>query len=144
MTAVAAVAIFALSCCSSSSASAGGFFGGLLPGTDPHFVKTTKIDKVKVHLASMPDGLEMTDDETFETWGSPGYCQDYKTYYELKEKYANRGLSMRSTTTEYESAYLTGDEFKRMYESNPICRGYDDNLNSDGFWGEKRSRKGGS
>ena len=134
-----AVGILALCCCS-SSASAGGFFGGLLPGTDPHFVKTTKIDKVKVHLASMPDGLEMTDDETFETWGSPGYCQDYKTYYELKEKYANRGLVMRSSSTEYEKAYLTGNESKRMYESNTICRGYDDNLNSDGMWGAVRPK----
>ena len=36
-----------------------GFFGGFIPGTDPHFVKTTKLDKVKAHLASIPDGLEM-------------------------------------------------------------------------------------
>jgi hypothetical protein len=132
--------VCAMSCCSSSVSGIGGFFGGFIPGTDPHFVKTTKLDKVKVHLASMPDGLEMTEDETFETWGSPGYCQDYKTYYELKEKYQNRGLTMRSSTTEYEKAYLTEDERERMYKSNPICRGYDDNLNSEGMWGEIRPK----
>ena len=134
-----AVGLLALCCCS-SSASAGGFFGGLIPGTDPHFVKTTKLDKVKVHLASMPDGLEMTEDETFETWGSPGYCQDYKTYYELKETYQNRGLTMKSSTDDYEEAYLTKDERNRMYQSNPTCRGYDDNLNAEGGWGVIRPK----
>ena len=124
-----AAIVLGLCCCSSFSV-AGGWFGGFIPGTDPHFVKTTKLDKVKVHLASMPDGLEMTEDETFETWGSPGYCQDYKTYYELKEKYQNRGLTMRSSTSEYEKAYLTKDERKRMLKSNPTCRGYDDNINA--------------
>ena len=117
-----------------------GFFWGVYSRTDPHFVKTTKLDKVKVHLASMPDGLEMTEDETFETWGSTGYCQDYKTYYELKGEYQNRGLTMRSRTDDYEKAYLTKDERKRMLESNPTCRGYDDNLNAEGGWGVIRPK----
>ena len=130
--------VCAMSCCSSSVSGIGGFLGGFIPGTDPHFVKATKLDKVKVHLASMPDGLEMTEDETFETWGSTGYCQDYKTYYELKETYQNGGLTMRSRTDDYEKAYLTEEERERMYTSNPICRGYDDNPNAEGGWGEIR------
>jgi hypothetical protein len=139
---MAAIGVVLALCCCSSSASAGGFFGGFIPGTDPHFVKTTKLDKVKVHLASFASRmlLEMTEDETFETWGSPGYCQDYKTYYELKEKYQNRGLTMRSSTDEYEEAYLTEDERNRMYQSNPTCRGYDDNLNAEGGWGVIRPK----
>ena len=132
--------VCAVSCCSSSMSGIGGFLGGFIPGTDPHYVKTTKLDKVKVHLASMPDGLEMTEDKTFETWGSPGYCQDYKTYYELKGEYQNRGLTMRSRTDDYEKAYLTDDERNRMYQSNPTCRGYDDNLNAEGGWGVIRPK----
>ena len=41
-----AVGLLALCCCS-SSASAGGFFGGLIPGTEPHFLKATEADKMK-------------------------------------------------------------------------------------------------
>ena len=43
---MALVGVLAL-CCLSSSASAGGFFGGLIPGTEPHFLKVTQADKMK-------------------------------------------------------------------------------------------------
>ena len=45
---------------------------------------------------------------------------------------------MRSRTDDYEKAYLTEEERERMYTSNPICRGYDDNPNAEGGWGEIR------
>jgi hypothetical protein len=41
-----AIGLLALCCCS-SSASAGGFFGGFIPGTEPHFLKATQADKMK-------------------------------------------------------------------------------------------------
>ena len=43
---MALVGVLAL-CCLSSSASAGGFFGRLIPGTEPHFLKVTQADKMK-------------------------------------------------------------------------------------------------
>ena len=34
-------------CCLSSSIGAGGFFGGMIPGTEPHFLKVTKAKEMK-------------------------------------------------------------------------------------------------
>jgi len=56
-----AVGLLALCCCS-SSASAGGFFGGLIPGTKPHFLKTIKASEFKElidELKAMKKNREM-------------------------------------------------------------------------------------
>jgi hypothetical protein len=34
-------------CCLSSSSVAGGFFGGFIPGTEPHFLRVTEANKMK-------------------------------------------------------------------------------------------------
>ena len=47
-----AVGLLALCCCS-SSAGAGGFFGGLIPGTEPHFLKVTKAREMKEIVAEL-------------------------------------------------------------------------------------------
>jgi hypothetical protein len=49
--------VCAMSCCS-SSIGAGGFFGGMIPGTEPHFRKVTGIDDIMSHKSFITNFYE--------------------------------------------------------------------------------------
>jgi hypothetical protein len=78
---IMATAIIVLCLCSSLSSSGvvGGFFGGLIPGTVPHYARITEADKLKQKLEALK--LKDIEGSTFDTWGSPGILSGVKNLH---------------------------------------------------------------
>jgi hypothetical protein len=128
-----ATSIIVLCLCSSLSSSglAGGFFGGLIPGTVPHYRKITGADKLKPKLEAMT--VEDLKGSTFYTWGSPGYCQELKTYTELASAYSPSEIQIGPITLgndqriKYEyDIFDTDGAVQKMYKSYPYCKGFEE------------------
>jgi hypothetical protein len=124
-----ATAIIVLCLCSSLSSSGvvGGFFGGLIPGTVPHYARITEADKLKQNLETLK--LEDIEGSTFDTWGSPGYCQALKTYTELADAYSPSEIPIGPITLgkdqriKYEYQHFDNDDMvKKLYNSYPIVK----------------------
>jgi hypothetical protein len=130
---IMATAIIVLCLCSSLSSSGlvGGFFGGFIPGTVPHYARITEADKLKPKLETLK--LEDIEGSTFDTWGSPGYCQELKTYTELADAYSPSEIPIGPITLgkdqriKYEYQHFDNNDIvKKLYDSYPYCKGFEE------------------
>ena len=126
-----ATAIIVLCLCSSLSSSglAGGFFGGFIPGSVPHYARITEADKLKQKLEALK--LKDIEGSTFDTWGSPGYCQALKTYTELADAYSPSEIPIGPITLGKDQRILYEYDIfgkdgaaQKMYNSYPYCKGF--------------------
>jgi hypothetical protein len=108
-----AVGLLALCCCS-SSASAGSYMGGLVSGTEPHFLKTIEAPLMKElveeveKLTQEKDDIEKTMDPT-----GPGDEEEKKKLLDFFEKVRNsdtcktmREKDFKSKITDYKSSMI--------------------------------------
>lgn len=129
---MAAVVIVVCLCSSLSSCGVvGGFFGGFIPGSVPHYARITEAGKLKPKLEALE--LKELKGSTFDTWGSPGYCQELKTYTELADAYSPSETQIGPITLgkderiKYEYAHFgDSDMVKKLYYSYPYCKGFDE------------------
>ena len=114
---MALVGVLAL-CCLSSSASAGGFFGGLIPGTEPHFLKVTQADKMK---------------EIVE-----GFVKSTKEGKEKLEKFPDPGPDMSGLNEEERVEYMeiARDHMQESHDGE-VCKVVKENTNTEGKFNGK-------
>jgi hypothetical protein len=112
---MAAIAIGLLAlCCCSSSTSAGSYMGGLVSGTEPHFLKTIEAPLMKElveeveKLTQERDDIEKTMDPT-----GPGDEEEKKKLLDFFEKVRNsdtcrtmREKDFKSKITDYKSSMI--------------------------------------
>lgn len=129
--------IIVLCLCSSLSSSgvATGFSGGFIQGTVPHYARITGANKLKPKLETLEieDVASGEEGSTFATWGSPGYCQELKTYTELADAYSPSETKIGPITLgkdqriKYEHQYFdNSDMVTKLYDSYPYCKGFDE------------------
>ena len=130
--------IIVLCLCSSLSSSgvATGFSGGFIQGSVPHYARITGANKLKPKLKALE--IEGTEGSTFATWGSPGYCQELKTYTELADAYSPSETKIGPITLgkdqriKYEHQYFgSSDMVTKLYDSYPHCKGFASSNGSD-------------
>ena len=128
---MAAIVIVVCLCSSlSSSAVVGGFFGGFIPGSVPHYARITEAGNLKSKLEALE--LKEVEGSTFDTWGSPGYCQELKTYTELADAYSPSETQIGPITLgkdkriKYENQHFGDSVVKKLYDSYPYCKGFDE------------------
>ena len=109
-----AVGLLALCCCS-SSASAGSYMGGLVSGTEPHFLKTIEAPIMKELVEEVEKFTQEKDDiGTFNTTtGGPETVEDKKKLLDFFEKVKNsdtcktmREKDFKSKITDYKSSMI--------------------------------------
>ena len=105
-------------CCLSSSASAGGFFGGLIPGTEPHFLKVTQADKMK---------------EIVE-----GFVKSTKEGKEKLEKFPDPGPDMSGLNEEERVEYMEiARDHTQELRDGEVCKVVKENTNTEGKFNGK-------
>ena len=101
-------------CCLSSSIGAGGFFGGMIPGTEPHFLKVTKAKKMKDIVKDLKKLIN-----------------DYET--QIQTEFPNAGPDLSGLNTEERTAYLTMvKENMTSLRDGEICVKVKDNTDENG------------
>ena len=114
---MALVGVLAL-CCLSSSASAGGFFGGLIPGTEPHFLKVTQADKMK---------------EIVE-----GFVKYNKEGKEKLEKFPDPGPDLSGLNDEERVEYMEiARDHTQELRDGEVCKVVKENTNTEGKFNGK-------
>lgn len=125
-------------CCLSSSAIAGGFFGGIIPGTEPHFLRVTEANKMKEIIEGLlkqneenkeklskfergADGLPSDDEERIEykqlssdflqEFRGGELCTKIKEVIDTDNKY-----KLKSVITDYTDDVLSIDGTKNKNE----------------------------
>ena len=102
-------------CCLSSSASAGSYMGGLVSGTEPHFLKTIEAPIMKELVEEVEKFTQEKDDiGTFNTTtGGPETEEDKKKLLDFFEKVKNsdtcrtmREKDFKSKITDYKSSMI--------------------------------------
>ena len=99
---MAAIAIGLLAlCCLSSSASAGGFFGGLIPGTEPHFLKKMNATEWKKVIDDLKVMTEKRNEGTkdFKEGGPGGTDLSTEERQEMKNVMINFMQELRESET---------------------------------------------
>jgi hypothetical protein len=120
-----AVGLLALCCCS-SSAGAGGFFGGLIPGTEPHFLKVTKAREMKEIVAELKN-----------------FTNDHET--QIKTRFPNADPDMSNLSAEDRAEYMTmAKEKLSSLRNGEICVKVKDNTDENGkFLGQTELKEYG-
>ena len=109
---MALIGVVAL-CCVSSSASIGGFFGGLIPGTGPHFLKVTQADKMKEFVE--------------------GFVKSTKEGKEKLEKFPEPGPDMSGLNAEERVEYLEiARKHMQDFHDGELCKVVKENTNTEG------------
>ena len=108
-----ALVVLAL-CCLSSSAGVGGFFGGLISGTEPHFMKVTKAKEMKDIVKDLKK-----------------FINDYET--QIQTKFPNAGPDLSGLSTEDRAEYITmTKENMSNLRNGEICVKVRDNTDENG------------
>ena len=114
---MALIGVVAL-CCVSSSASIGGFFGGLIPGTGPHFLKVTQADKMKEFVE--------------------GFVKSTKEGKEKLEKFPEPGPDMSGLNAEERVEYLEiARKHMQDFHDGELCKVVKENTNTEGKFNGK-------
>jgi hypothetical protein len=114
---MALIGVVAL-CCVSSSASIGGFFGGLIPGTGPHFLKVTQADKMKEFVE--------------------GFVKSTKEGKEKLEKFPEPGPDMSGLNAEERIEYLEiARKHMQDFHDGELCKVVKENTNTEGKFNGK-------
>tara|TARA_R110000851_G_scaffold133834_1_gene268839 strand:- start:2051 stop:2584 length:534 start_codon:yes stop_codon:yes gene_type:complete len=114
---MALIGVVAL-CCVSSSASIGGFFGGLIPGTEPHFLKVTQADKMKEFVE--------------------GFVKSTKEGKEKLEKFPEPGPDMSGLNAEERIEYLEiARKHMQDFHDGELCKVVKENTNTEGKFNGK-------
>lgn len=107
-----AVGLLALCCCS-SSASVGSYMGGLVSGTEPHFLKTIEAPIIKELVEEVEKLTQEKDDLGNFGPGGPGTDEDKKKLLDFFEKVKNSDTCMtmrekdfRSKINDYKSSMI--------------------------------------
>ena len=107
-----AVGILALCCCS-SSASAGSYMGGLVSGTEPHFLKTIEAPIMKELVEEVEKFTQEKDDLGNLGPGGPAEAEDKKKLLDFFEKVKNsdtckniKEKDFKSKITDYKSSMI--------------------------------------
>ena len=107
-----AVGLLALCCCS-SSASAGSYMGGLVSGTEPHFLKTIEAPLMKELVEEVEKLTQEKDDLGNFGPGGPGDEEEKKKLLDFFEKVRNsdtcktmREKDFKSKITDYKSSMI--------------------------------------
>ena len=106
-------------CCCSSSAGVGGFFGGLIPGTEPHFLKVTKAKELKEIVAELKK-----------------FTNDHEA--KIKSRFPNADPDMSNLSAEDKAEYITmAKENMSGLRNGEICVKVKDNTDENGkFMGQ--------
>ena len=112
--------VCAMSCCSSSISGIGGFFGGFIPGTEPHFLKVTKAKEMKEIVAELKN-----------------FTNDHET--QIKTRFPNADPDMSNLSAEDRAEYITmAKEKLSSLRNGEICVKVKDATDEDGnFIGKK-------
>jgi hypothetical protein len=114
---MALIGVVAL-CCVSSSASIGGFFGGLIPGTGPHFLKVTQADKMKEFVE--------------------GFVKSTKEGKEKLEKFPEPGPDMSGLNAEERIEYMEiARKHMQDFHDGELCKVVKENTNTEGKFNGK-------
>jgi hypothetical protein len=114
---MALIGVVAL-CCVSSSASIGGFFGGLIPGTGPHFLKVTQADKMKEFVE--------------------GFVKSTKEGKEKLEKFPEPGPDMSGLNAEERVEYMEiARKHMQDFHDGELCKVVKENTNTEGKFNGK-------
>ena len=109
-----AVGLLALCCCS-SSVSAGSYMGGLVSGTEPHFLKTIEAPIMKELVEEVEKLTQEKDDmdKTMTDPSGPGTDEEKKKLLDFFEKVRNSDTCMtmrekdfKSKITDYKSSMI--------------------------------------
>ena len=101
-------------CCLSSSIGAGGFFGGMIPGTEPHFLKVTKAKEMKDIVKDLKKLIN-----------------DYET--QIQTEFPNAGPDLSGLNTEERTVYSTmAKENMTSLRDGEICVKVKDNTDKNG------------
>jgi hypothetical protein len=118
-----ALVVLAL-CCLSSSVGVGGFFGGLIPGTEPHFMKVAKAKEMKDIVKDLKK-----------------FINDYET--QIQTKFPNAGPDLSGLSTEDRAEYITmAKENMTSLRVGEICVKVKDNTDKNGkFLGKEELKE---
>lgn len=113
-------------CCLSSSAGAGGFFGGLIPGTEPHFLKVTKAKEMKEIVVELKK-----------------FKNDQET--QIESRFPNADPDMSNLSAEDTAEYITMMKEKlSSLRNGEICVKVKDNTDENGkFLGQTELKEYG-
>ena len=94
--------VLGLCCCSSLSA-AGGWFGGFIPGTEPHFLKTVEAPLMKKLVEEIEKLTKEKDDMGNFGPGGPGNEEDKKKLLDFFEKVKNSDVCRTMKEKDFKS-----------------------------------------
>lgn len=100
---MAAIGVVVGLCCCSSFSAAGGWFGGFIPGTEPHFLKTVEAPLMKEVVEKIEELTKEKDDMGNFGPGGPTNDEDKKKLLDFFEKVKNSDVCRTMKEKDFKS-----------------------------------------